>query len=811
MLIGLPRGRGGLPLTARRKPLGAGRAGLPAGDGVRCWSMLVPAFVLGREPRHARLTMEVEDSGGVVLTAYHSYARSQPPGSEPRCAPGAAASHTGSRKSIPRCRRINRMLSNESLHSPAFSRSNSQASVDSASMEDFWREIESIKENSMGGQDEQTPAELKPVDEGELEAEWLQDVGLSTLISGDEEEDGKALLSTLTRTQAAAVKKRYNTYTQTMRKKNKQSVRDVRDIFGVSTSPPDDFSCIPTPLLDATLDEEGLSAVPPRSGLLPGDTCDNHTTQEEKELPVVTKTSGSLPDDASLNSTTFSDGSQDEEGKFTLSRSGSVSILETIPDIPVHSNGSAEPGQAIQNAVSDDDYLEKNIPQEAEELSFEVSYSEMVTEAPKRNKFKKSDFKKEDYVLTRFIVPKTRFGLTEAGDLSTEDMKKIRHLSLIELTAFFDAFGIPLKRNKTEKVKGRDNGIFGVPLTALLDNDRKKDPGVKVPLVLQKFFEKVEESGLESEGIFRLSGCTAKVKQYREELDAKFNADKFKWDKMCHREAAVMLKAFFRELPTSLFPVEYIPAFITLMERGPHIKVQFQALHLMVMALPDANRDTAQALMTFFNKVIANESKNRMSIWNISTVMAPNLFFSRSKHSDYEELRLANTAAHIIRLMLNYQKMLWKVPSFLITQVRRMNEATILLKKQLPSVKKLLRRKTIEREVISPKTSKVLQKSPSLRRMSDVPEGVIRVHAPLLSKVSMAIQLSSQTTAKDILAKFQYENSHGSSECIKIQNQRLYEIGGNIGQHCLDPDAYILDVYHVNPQAEWVIKPQPSF
>ncbi|XP_032943783.1 rho GTPase-activating protein 28 isoform X9 [Rhinolophus ferrumequinum] len=690
--------------------------------------MLVPAFVLGPKPRHARLTMEVEDSGGVVLTAYHSYARSQPLSSEPRCAPRATASHPGSRKSIPRCRRINRMLSNESLQSPACNRSNSQASVDSASMEDFWREIESIKENSMGGQEEQMPAEVKPVDEGELEAEWLQDVGLSTLISGDEEEDGKALLSTLTRTQAAAVKKRYNTYTQTMRKKNKQSVRDVRDIFGVSESP---------------------------------------------------------PDDASLNSTTLSDGSQDEEGTFAVPRSGSMSILEAIPDIPVHSNGSASPGRPVQNSVSDDDYLKKNIPPDAEELSFEVSYSEMVTDAPKRNKFKKSDFKKEDYVLTKFIVQKTRFGLTEAGDLSAEDMKKIRHLSLIELTAFFDAFGIPLKRNKTEKVKGRDNGIFGVSLTVLLDNDRKKDPGVKVPLVLQK--------------------------QYREELDAKFNADKFKWDKMCHREAAVMLKAFFRELPTSLFPVEYIPAFITLMERGPHIKVQFQALHLMVMALPDANRDTAQALMTFFNKVIANESKNRMSIWNISTVMAPNLFFSRSKHSDYEELLLANTAAHIIRLMLKYQKILWKVPSFLITQVRRMNEATMLLKKQLPSVKKLLRRKTIEREVASPKISKVLQKSPSSRRMSDVPEGVIRVHAPLLSKVSMAIQLNSQTKAKDILAKFQYESSHGSSECIKIQNQRLYEIGGNIGQHCLDPDAYILDVYHVNPHAEWVIKPQSSF
>eukprot|EP00073_Rattus_norvegicus_P027586 XP_006245689.1 PREDICTED: rho GTPase-activating protein 28 isoform X3 [Rattus norvegicus] len=676
------------------------------------------------------------------------------------------------------------MLSNESLHPPTFSRSNSQASVDSStSVEEFWKEISSIKESSIGGQEEQSPTaptEVKPVDEGELEAEWLQDVGLSTLISGDEEEDGKALLSTLTRTQAAAVKKRYNTYTQTLRKKNKQAIRDVRDVFGVSESPPSD-SCEHATQLDST--------------------------KEEKDLPGVTKTSRPLPDDASLNSTTLSNGAQDEEGGFVALQSGSVSILEAIPDIPVHTNGSADTEQSVQRGLSDDDYLEKNIPPEAEELSFEVSYSEVVTETPDRNKWKKSDIKKEDYVLPKFIVQKTRFGLTETGDLSAEDMKKIRHLSLIELTAFFDAFRIQLKRNKTERVRGRDNGIFGVPLTVLLDNDRKKDPAVKVPLVLQKFFQKVEESGLESEGIFRLSGCTAKVKQYREELDARFNTDKFKWDKMCHREAAVMLKAFFRELPTSLFPIEYIPAFISLMERGPDIKVQFQALHLMVMALPDANRDTAQALMTFFNKVIANESKNRMSLWNISTVMAPNLFFSRSKHSDCEELLVANTAAHIIRLMLTYQKILWKVPSFLITQVRRMNEATMLLKKQLPSMRKLLRRKTLEREVSNPKTSKVPQKSPSSRRMSDVPEGVIRVHAPLLSKVSMAIQLNSQTKAKDILAKFQYENSHASSDRIKMQNQRLYEVGGNIGQHCLDPDAYILDVYHVNPHAEWVIKP----
>ncbi|PNJ81302.1 ARHGAP28 isoform 6, partial [Pongo abelii] len=111
-----------------------------------------------------------------------------------------------------------------------------------------------------------------------------------------------------------------------MRKKNKQSIRDVRDIFGVSESPLHD-------------------------------TCGNHTnqldgTKEERELPRVIKTSGSMPDDASLNSTTLSDASQDKEGSFAVPRSDSVAILETIPVLPVHSNGSPEPGQPVQNVIS---------------------------------------------------------------------------------------------------------------------------------------------------------------------------------------------------------------------------------------------------------------------------------------------------------------------------------------------------------------------------------------------------------------------------------------------------------------------------
>lgn len=86
----------GAPDSRGRGPRAQDGPCLRAGDGPGRRPSLVPAFVLRPERSHARLTMEVEDSGGVVLTAYHSYARSQQPSSEPRCAP-RAASHPGSR------------------------------------------------------------------------------------------------------------------------------------------------------------------------------------------------------------------------------------------------------------------------------------------------------------------------------------------------------------------------------------------------------------------------------------------------------------------------------------------------------------------------------------------------------------------------------------------------------------------------------------------------------------------------------------------------------------------------------------------
>lgn len=43
-------------------------------------------------------------------------------------------------------------------------------------------------------------------------------------------------------------------------------------------------------------------------------------------------------------------------------------------------------------------------------------------------------------------------------------------------------------------------------------------------------------------------------------------------------------------------------------------------------------------------------------------------------------------------------------------------------------------------------------------QITDLCEGVIRVHAPLHAKVSMAIQLDGQLRAKDVTARFECDN-----------------------------------------------------
>ncbi|XP_014992958.3 rho GTPase-activating protein 18 isoform X2 [Macaca mulatta] len=606
------------------------------------------------------------------------------------------------------------------MEKPPFDRSISQDSLDELSMEDYWIELENIKKSSENRQEDQEVVVVKEPDEGELEEEWLKEAGLSNLFgeSAGDPQESMVFLSTLTRTQAAAVQKRVETVSQTLRKKNKQyQIPDVRDIFVQQ--------------------------------------------RESKET---------APDD------TESQSLRTNENKYQ-GRDDQTSNLGEEKLIPPEETPAPET-----------------------DINLEVSFAEQALNQKESSKEKIQKSKGDDATLPSFRLPKDKTGTTRIGDLAPQDMKKVCHLALIELTALYDVLGIELKQQKAVKIKTRDSGLFCIPLTVLLEQDQRKVLGTRIPLIFQKLISRIEEGGLETEGLLRIPGAAIRIKNLCQELEAKFYEGTFNWESVKQHDAASLLKLFIRELPQPLLSVEYLKAFQAV-QTLPTKKQQLQALNLLVILLPDANRDTLKALLEFLQRVIDNKEKNKMTVMNVAMVMAPNLFMCHAlglKSSEQREFVMAAGTANTMHLLIKYQKLLWTIPKFIVNQVRKQN--TENHKKDKRAMKKLLKKMAYDREKY--------EKQDKSTNDADVPQGVIRVQAPHLSKVSMAIQLTEELKASDVLARFLSQES-GVAQTLKKGEVFLYEIGGNIGERCLDDDTYMKDLYQLNPNAEWVIKSKP--
>ncbi|XP_065547651.1 rho GTPase-activating protein 40 isoform X2 [Lathamus discolor] len=598
-------------------------------------------------------------------------------------------------------------------------------SSDNLSMDSFWLEVENIKQSAEAEQEECSLADVKAREEGDTEAEWLQDAGLSNLL-GDcaSENDNIVLLSTLTKTQAAAVQRRLDTYSRS-RRRSKHPVRDVRDIFGVVSS--------------------------------------EVAATEKKE---------SRPDQLWQNR--------------QLSN--------------VHRTEIQEYSCTVRN------------PGKEEMFNMDVAYSEQAAVLLKGSFLSESMKLKDGNALTKFKIPKGRLGVTRIGDLSAQDMKKIPTLALIELTALCDILGFELKRNKAAKLKTTEKRLFGVPLNTLLENDQKLLPNTKVPLLLQALLSCLEKRGLETEGILRVSGSQTRIKSLEQKLERDFYTGLFRWDEVHQNDVSGLLKRFIRELPAPLLTAEYLPAFAAV-QNIPDLKQRLQALNLLILILPEPNRNTLKALLEFLSKVVARENNNKMSLWNVSTVMAPNLFMHKglpNKIPEGKEKQLAEGAADVVRMMIHYQDLLWTVSSFLVAQVRKLNESNSKRYQFCDKrIKHLLRKIHADKDKVEKNQAE--------------PSKIVKVHASLLLKDSLEVRLNNATRAADVLRQFQKNMSqHGwnivntvnllkCNNSMECTNLLLYEVGGNIGEHCLDPDTYLLDLYHINPHAEWIIKQNPSY
>ncbi|EHH19705.1 Rho-type GTPase-activating protein 40 [Macaca mulatta] len=408
--------------------------------------------------------------------------------------------------------------------------------------------------------------------------------------------------------------------------------------------------------------------------------------------------------------------------------------------------------------------------------------------------------------LPKFTIPKGRLGVTRIGDLSLQDMRKVPSLALIELTALCDVLGLDLKRSKAGKWKAAETRLFGVPLDSLLEADHKVLPSTQVPLVLQALLSCLEKRGLDTEGILRVPGSQARVKGLEQKLERDFYAGLFSWDEVHHNDASDLLKRFIRKLPTPLLTAEYLPAF-AVVPNIPDLKQRLQVLHLLILILPEPNRNALKALLEFLRKVVAREQHNKMTLWNVSTVMAPNLFLHHGRPPKLpkgKEKQLAEGAAEVVRIMVHYQDLLWTV--------RKLNDSSSR-RPQLcdAGLKTWLRRMHADRD----KAGDSLEAIPKVAK--------IQVVWPI--KDPLKVPLTPSTKVAHVLRQFTEHLSTGSKgqegsedmnslllhhRPMESANILLYEVGGNINEHRLDPDAYLLDLYRANPHGEWVLKQSPT-
>lgn len=93
---------------------------------------------------------------------------------------------------------------------------------------------------------------------------------------------------------------------------------------------------------------------------------------------------------------------------------------------------------------------------------------------------------------------------------------------------------------------------------------------------------------------------------------------------------------------------------------------RFSHTDLTVLKAPGlkSNPGFLQALLEFLSKVVSRERKNKMNLWAVATIMAPNLFLHKavpSRLTEGTEKGQAEKAADVMRLLIRYQDLLWTV------------------------------------------------------------------------------------------------------------------------------------------------------
>ncbi|CDQ63121.1 unnamed protein product [Oncorhynchus mykiss] len=139
-----------------------------------------------------------------------------------------------------------------------------------------------------------------------------------------------------------------------------------------------------------------------------------------------------------------------------------------------------------------------------------------------------------------------------------------------------------------------DSNYFGVPLQNLVTPDRP------IPLFIEKCVDYIERTGLNTEGLYRVSGNKTDQDNIQKQFDQDHSVDLIVMDVAVNAVAGA-LKAFFADLPDPLIPYILHPELVEAAKIVDHIE-RLQVLKEIVRKFPAVNYEVFKYVITHLNR-----------------------------------------------------------------------------------------------------------------------------------------------------------------------------------------------------------------
>ncbi|XP_046897317.1 unconventional myosin-IXAa isoform X3 [Hypomesus transpacificus] len=155
---------------------------------------------------------------------------------------------------------------------------------------------------------------------------------------------------------------------------------------------------------------------------------------------------------------------------------------------------------------------------------------------------------------------------------------------------------------------------FGVEVSRLTNDERT------VPLVVEKLINYIEMHGLYTEGIYRKSGSTNKIKELKQGLDT--DVDSMNLDDYNIHVIGSVFKQWLRDLPNPLMTFELYEEFLRAMCLQDKKEV-IRGVYSIIDQLSRTHLNTLERLIFHLVRIALQEETNRMSANALAIVFAP--------------------------------------------------------------------------------------------------------------------------------------------------------------------------------------------